>query len=350
VDDFGVKYFEIEDVYHLKETLEKIYTTKIDWSGANFLGLQLDWNYDRGYVDISMPQYINKLLERISYRANIHPQYSSHEFINIKWTKKDDRQYAQQEDKSAFLDAKQTKYVESVVGSLLYYARAIDGTMLPALNQIGTQQAQPTVKIVKAVKQLLDYANTYKQGRIRYYASDMNLEIDSDAAYLVLPKARSRMAGYFRLLDDISKPTRSLYNGAILIECRTLRHVVSSAAEAETNAVFQNAKTAIPIRNLLIAMGHPQKPTLIRTDNSTTQGYVNKNIQLKRSKSWDMNLHWLRDRENRKQFNVVWEKGSDNKGDYYAKHHPTIHHRKERGKYIQDTINCMFTTLKTIYE
>ena len=82
--------------------------------------------------------------------------------------------------------------------------------MLPALNQIGTQQSAPTINTMKAIKQLLDYANTYKNTNVRFYACDMKLEVDSDAAYLVLPKARSRIAGYFRLLDDASNTQRSL--------------------------------------------------------------------------------------------------------------------------------------------
>ena len=223
-----------------------------------------------------MPGYIEHVLDKLAYTAKVYPQFSPHQFINVKWTRKNERQYAQQEDTSELLNAEDTRYIQSAVGSLLYYARALDSTMLPALNQIGTQQSAPTVNTRKAVNQLLDYANTYKHTKVRFHASDMKLEIDSDAAYLVLPKARSRMAGYFRLLDDKKNTQRSLYNGAILIECRTLRHVVSSAAEAETNSVFQNAKTAIPIRNLLIGMGHPQDATIIKTDNSTTQGFVNK--------------------------------------------------------------------------
>ena len=52
----------------------------------------------------------------------------------------------------------------------------------------------------------MDYANTYDKARIRFYARNMILEIDSDASYLVLPKSRSRYAGYFiitTLLTDI---------------------------------------------------------------------------------------------------------------------------------------------------
>ena len=106
----------------------------------------------------------------------------------------------------------------------------------------------------------------------------MQLTVDSDAAYLVLPKARSRFAGYFRLLDDPSNVHRSLYNGPILIECKTIRHVVSSAAEAETHGVFQNAKIAVSLRNILKELGHEQPPTPIITDNSTTTGFVHKTM------------------------------------------------------------------------
>ena len=48
-------------------------------------------------------------------------------------------------------------------------------------------------------QQLMDYVATYPDTYIRFYASDMILNIDSDAAYLVAPKSRSRVAGYFHL-------------------------------------------------------------------------------------------------------------------------------------------------------
>ena len=81
--------------------------------------------------------------------------------------------------------------------------------------------------------------------------------------------------------------------------------MLSHLLQAETNGVFHNAKVALPLRQTLIEMGHPQPPTIIHTDNSTTHGFANKNIQLKKSKSWDMNLHWLRNQEQKKQFKVV---------------------------------------------
>ena len=68
-------------------------------------------------------------------------------------------------------------------------------------------------------------------------------------------------------------------------------------AEAETGGVYFNAQRAIPIRIALEEMGHPQPPTPIKTDNASALGYIYDNIRQKRSKSFDMKFHWLRDRE-----------------------------------------------------
>ena len=163
----------------------------------------------------------------------------------------------------------------------------------------------------------------------------MVLHIDSDAAYLVLPKARSRVAGYFQLNNKQSS-NKFFCNGAILIECKGLRHVVASSAEAEIGGIFHNAQQAIPIRQALEALGHPQPATPIKTDNATAQGFVYNNINMKRSKSWDMRYHWLRDRRTQRQFDIFWKPGVDNDADYWTKHHPIHHHRTIRKSYIQD--------------
>eukprot|EP00956_Cyclotella_meneghiniana_P031271 scaffold81716_cov13-Cyclotella_meneghiniana.AAC.1 len=63
---------------------------------------------------------------------------------------------------------------------------------------------------------------------------------------------------------------------------------MSSAAEAETGALFLNAKLAVPIRHTLEELGHPQGKTPIQTDNSTAYGIVNNKIQPKQTKAMDM--------------------------------------------------------------
>ena len=124
-----------------------------------------------------------------------------------------------------------------------------------------------------------------------------------------------------------------------------MRRVVTSAAEAETSGVFSNAQTSLPIRYILTQMGHPQPPTPLKTDNTTTLAYSYNNIITKKSKAWDMNLNWLRDKETHNEFNIFWEKGNSdktfNESDYYTKHHPTIYHRQLRPRYNIDKIQDM---------
>ena len=71
------------------------------------------------------------------------------------------------------------------------------------------QQSAPTQTTLNKLKRLLDYVATYPDATIRYRASKMVLQVDTDAAYLVLPKARSCCSGHYYLTnDDIKNPPK----------------------------------------------------------------------------------------------------------------------------------------------
>ena len=113
-------------------------------------------------------------------------------------------------------------------------------------------------------KWFLDFAATYPNAVIRYHASKMVLHIYSDAAYLVMPEARSIYDGHFNLSDwprDKPNLPSTKRNGPILTTCRTIINVVSSADEDETTGKFCNAKEGVAILPSLIGLGHKQPPT-----------------------------------------------------------------------------------------
>ena len=334
VDDFGIKYTNESDKQHLLTTLAKYYTVTKDDSGTNYCGLTIDWHYDDGYVDISMPGYIQKVLHRYQHPQPSRAVNTPHEYNVPVYGKR--VQYAPPEDTSPLLDSAGTKYIQGVVGSLLYYARAIDSTLLTALNEISGKQARPTQHTKNAVHHLLNYVATHPHAVVRYYASDMILHIDSDASYLVLPGAKSRIAGYFQLIrNKNSAPFPKGINGAILVECKTLKHVVASAAEAETGGIFHNAQIGIIIRTALEELGHPQPKTGIKTDNSTATNFANASLRQKRSKSWDMRYNWLRDRIAQLQFIIYWASGKNNDADFTTKHFPPGYTLQMRQRYLQ---------------
>ena len=149
------------------------------------------------------------------------------------------------------------------------------------------------------MKQFLDYAATQEEAVLTFSASDMVLNIHSDASYLSENNARSRAGGHHFLLTNKENPAN---NGAVLNISQIIKAFMSSAAEAELGALFINAKTAVPIRKTLKEMGHPQLLTPIQTDNKTAEGLINNKITSKETKSIDMKFHWLRCRNSQGQF------------------------------------------------
>ena len=67
VNDFGVKYFDKDNTQHLIDVLDKHYDITVDWTGRNYCGLTLKWHYKDGYVDVSMPGYIEQALEQFQH-------------------------------------------------------------------------------------------------------------------------------------------------------------------------------------------------------------------------------------------------------------------------------------------
>jgi hypothetical protein len=68
-----------------------------------------------------------------------------------------------------------------------------------SLNDSATEQTKATEKMQAATNQILDYLATHPDATIRYHASDMILHIHSDASYLSVSNARSRLSGLFFL-------------------------------------------------------------------------------------------------------------------------------------------------------
>ena len=135
-----------------------------------------------------------------------------------------------------------------------------------ALSEISSQQAALTENTMKHVNHFLDYMWTHPDAVTRHCASDMILNVHSDASYLSAAKARSRAEGYFFLgsLPRDGDPIK--LNGAIHVQCTNLKLVAVSAAKAELGALFLNAQDAKVFHLILAELGHPPPPTPTHID------------------------------------------------------------------------------------
>jgi hypothetical protein len=232
VDDFGVKYTDKAGADHLITTLQALYTITIDWTGSKYLGFSIEFDYTQRTVTLSMPGYISKALQRFapslyvgakSPAIYIPPTYGA-------------TQQSPFEDTSTPLSPQETTTLQEIVGSLLYYARGVDVTLLPAVTHLSSLQSHPTHNVLQASQRLLAYCSRYPNNALRYHACDMVLHIQSDASYLSRPNARS-VAGAIFYLGNVGEPT--LINGSVHAFSSIIPSVVASVAEAEYAALFQ---------------------------------------------------------------------------------------------------------------
>ena len=148
---------------HLRDTLQRDYKITEDWDGANYCGLDLDWHYDEGYVDIKMKGYIKKTLQRFEHSPPAIENTPS------QWTPPDygaKQQYSEDPDLTPPLDKQDVKRLQAIIGTLLYYARAVDSTMLVALGTLAASQTNGTQATLDAAIKLLNYAALHPDAKV----------------------------------------------------------------------------------------------------------------------------------------------------------------------------------------
>ena len=144
------------------------------------------------------------------------------------------------------------KYVQQVVGMLLYYELTIDLTILVALGSIAAQQNKSTNQTMYEITWLLNYCAVNPNATILYKASDMVLWVSSDASYLSEMQAKSRAGGLLFLRNKINtqgkKPPQTPEpNGVFACLAKIIKNIMSSAMEEEVAAAYVNAREAYPM-------------------------------------------------------------------------------------------------------
>ena len=76
VDNLGIKYIGREHANHLIKALQKDYSFKVDETGNLYCGINLDCQYDRVYVDTSMPTYVGIQLTQYGHEKPERKTYS----------------------------------------------------------------------------------------------------------------------------------------------------------------------------------------------------------------------------------------------------------------------------------
>ena len=314
VDDFAVVWSSKKSMKHFLQTLRKLYTVKVDYQGSRYLGMDISIDRKNRHVTLAMPGYIAKLLKRVRPNgvkgARTPSTYTAPNYQRAT-------SQAATVDSSPLASAAQQKELQVIVGTLLYYARSVDPSILTAVHELGSVQAKPSLNDMRKMERLLQYVSVHQNQGIRFHASNMQLQIQSDASYLSRTKARSVLGGLHYLGTTVH------INGPFFCTSKLISCIVTSAAEAELGAAFQNAQKGAQFRNTLVELGYPQHATPLLVDNTVAEGLASDTITARRSKSMDVRFFWLRDRVKKGQFLIKHIMGRWNIADFFTKSLPT---------------------------
>jgi hypothetical protein len=166
VDDFAIKYTNKEDADHLIDCMRMKYPFKVDWEAKHYIGINLKWDYKKREVELSMDGYVEQALAEFEHSIPKQHHYGPSRAVEPIYGQR--VQYAKV-DESELASATMVKFIQRVTGKFLYYARAIDNTMLHALNNIVS--SKNTNQTIAATRYFLNYAASNPNGSIIYRAS-----------------------------------------------------------------------------------------------------------------------------------------------------------------------------------
>ena len=320
---------------HLFASIREEYEFEVDEAATKYIGMTLTYDRPGRTITLSMPGYVQAALKRFGVTLDSKLTHCPAKFEPILYGQK--VQYATSDD-SPMVSESQTTFIREVIGVFLYYARAVDPTMIHTLSKLSLGQGTPTMATYNAVLHFLQYAATYPNAAIRYHPSDMCLILWSDASYLSESNARSRVGGV-HYLSNHGNPTDVPPNGAIDVISTIIPTVVSSAGEAELAGHFLNGQHGMATRTTLADLGYVQLATPIITDNTTAKGIADQSVRLKRSKAIDMRYFWIQDRVKQGHYGIHWGPGASNLADYFTKSHPIRTYLEKRSIFLEPSLS-----------
>ena len=102
---------------------------------------------------------------------------------------------------------------------------------------------------------LLYYSNYFSNSKVCFYSSDMKLYVYSDAAYLVAPKAKSRITGFFYCSNG--SPTPPL-NAPHMLNVRSFNMLLLQPLKLKPQDFFQLPNDSL-LKTHVSSVGSPTR-------------------------------------------------------------------------------------------
>jgi hypothetical protein len=214
------------------------------------------------------------------------------------------------------------KCIQDIIGTLLYYAQAVDLALLAALSAITARQSNGTRAVANHVTNSsttllhipIQAFNTRCATCLCWYTW-----MHHTCLYQVVKVEQLDISTYPIAMTKTSTmaPFSPCLQSSNMSCCQhPKQNLPHSTTAASLPPHFEPHKE----------LGHFQPtPTPITTDNITAQGLTMGTMTPKASKLMDQCFYWLKCQHAQCQFQCLWRKGILNCPDYSSKHHISKH-------------------------
>jgi hypothetical protein len=126
-------------------------------------------------------RYIKDALYKYQHPMPKNPQYAPYNWTVPAYDQH--IQYAPLPDASPPATHQDITHAQGIVNTLLYNARSVCLNLIAPLSSLASQLSTAATTTLDSISHLMDHCSTQPESTIRYYASDMQLKIHSDAYY-----------------------------------------------------------------------------------------------------------------------------------------------------------------------
>ncbi|KAJ0412135.1 hypothetical protein ATCC90586_004055 [Pythium insidiosum] len=304
VDDLLVGCASEEQAEAVRDGLARQFTVKSLGDARLVLGMELDYDRDRGELKLKQAQFITRMLERFG-------QATANAVRNPLIMGQD----LSPDDTHTTL-ATNTKYRE-LIGSLLYVANATRPDISSALSVLSQYLDCPREIHWRAAIRVLQYLKGTATLGVKYSSkSDTKIDIVtySDANWGSDKATRRSTSGVLVMLAG----------GPVVYKSKRQQTVALSSAEAEYMALALATQEVVWLRFLLAEMGLEQHaPTSIYMDNKAAISIATNHGYTARAKHIDLRAHFVRDHVENDNIKLEYVPSAGQVADYLTKAVPT---------------------------
>ena len=305
VDDL-ILVGKIDQLTALKSDLSKEFQMKDLGELKYFLGICVERDRRARTIRINQAAYIDKILERFDMK-DCHPTATPLAAgTRLAKAKKDDEMVDE-------------KMYQRKVGSIMYNMIGTRPDIAYAVSQVSEFSANPNTTHLTAVQHILRYLKGTKHLSITYGGSDTNLQLQgyTDADFGGSNDRRST-SGYVFVLGG----------GAISWCSKRQSTVALSTTEAEYMALTQATKEYIWLKTLWHELGRQSENQVIFVDNNSAIDLANNPEYHSRTKHIDVEYHFIREKVENKEVNIVYCPTDDMIADLLTKPLSKVRHQK----------------------